>query len=84
MSYSVYVLQSLKDNKLYIGSTDNVVRRIREHNSGKSKSTRSRKPFVLLYTEEYLTRSSAAKREWHFKNTSEGNIWLKKKLGIII
>lgn len=83
MQYFVYVLQSLKDRRLYIGSTNNIERRVREHNSGKSKSTRSRKPFVLIYAEEYPTRSDAARREWHFKNTAEGNIWLKQKIATI-
>ena len=42
-------------------------------NDGKSKSTRYRKPFRFVYKEEYKTRSEAMKREWFFKNTTEGN-----------
>ncbi|MBK6912191.1 MAG: GIY-YIG nuclease family protein [Ignavibacteriales bacterium] len=42
--YFVYILQSLKDNKRYIGSTNEIQRRVEEHNSGKVKSTRNRSP----------------------------------------
>ena len=42
--YFVYILQSLKDNKRYIGSTNEIQRRVEEHNSGKVKSTRNRIP----------------------------------------
>ncbi|MDP2669350.1 MAG: GIY-YIG nuclease family protein [bacterium] len=83
MQYSVYVLKSLKNNKFYIGSTGNIDRRVKEHNSGKSKYTRPGKPYVLVYSEQYLTRSEAVKREWYFKNTADGNRWLKEKLAII-
>ena len=71
--YTLYVLRSLKDGKLYIGVTNNFKRRYQEHNDGKSKSTRYRKPFRFVYKEEYKTRSEAMKREWFFKNTTEGN-----------
>ena len=72
--YTLYVLRSLKDGKLlYIGVTNNFKRRYQEHNDGKSKSTRYRKPFKFVYKEEYKTRSEAMKREWFFKNTTEGN-----------
>ena len=80
MTYFVYILRSLKDGKLYIGATNNVSRRLIEHNKGKSKSTKARKPFILIYTEMFTTLSSARKREWYFKNTREGNKWLKEKL----
>lgn len=71
--YFLYILRSLKDNKLYIGITDNIERRLKQHNSGYSKSTGYRIPFVLIYKEEYPTKNGAAKREWYFKNTGEGN-----------
>lgn len=71
--HSVYILKSLKDKKLYIGTTNNLSRRIQQHNKGQSKSTKSRKPFVLIYRESYPSKSEAMKREWYFKNTAEGN-----------
>jgi putative endonuclease len=64
----VYVLRSLKDGKLYTGLTENLPRRIREHNRGKTESTRHRRPFVLVYTEEYATREEASTREAFLKS----------------
>ena len=74
----LYILKSLRDNKLYIGSTNNLYLRLRQHNNGQSKSTKFRRPFILIYSEEYLSKSEAMKREWYFKNTSEGNILMRK------
>lgn len=78
--YFLYILRSLKDRKLYIGITDNLERRIKQHNNGQSKSTRYRIPFILIYKENYLTRREAAKREWYFKNTTEGNKLMRELL----
>ena len=63
MSYYVYILQSLKDNKFYIGSSQNVKARLQLHNNGLQRSTRHRTPFVLLYEEELPDKSAAIKRE---------------------
>ncbi len=52
--YYVYVLKSIKDGKRYIGFTDNLERRISEHNYGKVKSTKNRRPLELIYFEEYI------------------------------
>jgi len=46
----VYVLLSLKDQKRYIGLTNNLERRFNEHNSGQVKATKYRKPFKLIYS----------------------------------
>jgi putative endonuclease len=64
----VYVLQSLKDGRTYIGSTDNVERRFHEHNSGRAKSTRHRAPFKMLFVEEFETSPLAKKREMWWKS----------------
>jgi len=61
--YAVYVLYSLKDNKLYKGSTSNVQKRFLRHNSGGNKSTAHRKPFVLIHIEQFEDKSSALRRE---------------------
>ena len=75
--YSVYVLKSKKDNKRYIGITNNLERRIRQHNKGGVTSTKYRIPFKLEYKEEYLDRLTAHKRERYFK-TSAGRRFLSK------
>ncbi|MEN9328072.1 MAG: hypothetical protein RI947_880 [Candidatus Parcubacteria bacterium] len=66
--YYIYVLQSLKDYRTYVGYTDNVERRIKQHNAGGSKSTRYRAPFKLLFTEEFATMAEAKKRELWWKS----------------
>ncbi len=66
--FEVYILQSLKDHKTYVGFTDNFTRRFMEHNSGKSKSTKHRLPFKLLFKERFKTKSEAKKRELWWKS----------------
>ncbi len=44
----VYLSKSLKDNKKYIGSTNNLQRRIKEHQNGLVRSTKYRRPLILL------------------------------------
>ena len=77
--YYLYILKSLKDQKGYIGVTSNIEKRIREHNSGKEKSTKHRTPFGLAHSEVFLTLSEARKREWFFKCAPQGGK-LKKKI----
>jgi putative endonuclease len=76
--YTVYVLKSEKDGKRYIGFTNNLARRICEHNSGGVKSTRNRKPFKLIYTEEFTIKKEAMLREKFFK-TGKGREFLNNK-----
>ena len=64
----VYILLSLKDQKTYTGSTDNLDRRLKQHNSGQVKSTNDRLPMKLLFTETFETLSEARKRELWWKS----------------
>ncbi|MEK7624219.1 MAG: GIY-YIG nuclease family protein [Patescibacteria group bacterium] len=68
--YHVYILQSLKDKKFYTGITNNISRRLKEHNRGKKStpSTSQRGPFQLLYSESFKTREEARSREKLFKS----------------
>lgn len=68
--FTVYVLQSLKDSKRYAGHTHNYDRRINEHNLGRSKSTKYRAPFKLLFKEEYSELIEAKRRELWWKSGS--------------
>jgi putative endonuclease len=63
MDYFVYILRNLKDFNYYIGSTSNVEARLAYHNSGKQRSTKSRIPFILVYSEKCNSKSEALKRE---------------------
>lgn len=77
--YYVYVLLSQKDNKFYIGFTGELKRRLKEHNSGKNTSTKSRRPLKLIYYEAHLSQADAMRRERYFK-TTKGKSTLKQML----
>jgi putative endonuclease len=77
--YKVYVLKSLKNGKNYTGYSSDVNRRLVEHNSGKTESTRRRRPFELLYSEQYQSEEEAKKRERVLKS-GKGREELKKLL----
>ncbi len=62
-----YILISQKDGKLYIGSTPDLRKRIKKHQQGFVKATKSRLPIKLIYYECYLEKSNAKKRELYLK-----------------
>ncbi|MBA3732853.1 GIY-YIG nuclease family protein [Patescibacteria group bacterium] len=61
--FYVYVLNSKKYGELYIGSTNDLQSRIIEHNSGKVESTKTKRPYKLVYYEAYCGESDARRRE---------------------
>lgn len=65
---TVYILISEKDNRTYVGSTDNFEKRLKQHNSGKVISTKHRFPFKVLFIEEFETLKEARKREIYYKS----------------
>jgi putative endonuclease len=73
MNYSVYVLQSLIDHKHYVGLSSDVRKRLKMHNFGKVKSTKGRRPLILIYQEEVGTLSETRKREKYFKSAAGRN-----------
>ncbi len=75
----VYILFSEKDDEFYIGYTQNLKERLREHNAGKNFSTKSRLPLFLIYTETCLDEEDAKRRESYLK-TSQGRRFLKLRL----
>ena len=77
--YYVYVLQSLKDKQFYVGYTDDLKNRLREHNSGRIVSTKDRKPLRLVYYEACLNQQDATKREKYLK-TAWGKRYIKTRL----
>lgn len=81
MFYYTYVLKSKKDNRLYIGWTNNLIKRVEEHNKGKVFATKSRRPFVLVYYEACLSKEKAVSREKYFK-TGFGRRFLKSRIDI--
>ncbi len=59
----VYILQSKKDNNLYIGYTENLENGIDVHNQGKVISTKNRRPLKLIYFETCINQKDALNRE---------------------
>lgn len=70
--YWAYIIRSLKDNKHYIGYTNNLERRLQDHNRGKTQAVKYRGPFILVYREEYATKIEAVRREKQIKNYKGG------------
>ena len=77
--YFVYVLKSEKDGKLYYGFTDNIQRRLDQHNKDEVKSTKSRTPFELIYFEKTSNVIEARKREKYFKS-GFGRKYIKNRI----
>jgi len=69
MSCYVYMIKSTKDNSYYVGISEDPIRRLKEHNSGKLERTAKNKPHKIVFTKKYLDYKKARIHE----------IWLKKK-----
>ena len=65
--FHLYILLSEKTGKFYIGSTGNLEDRLSRHTTGRSKATFTGRPWKLIWTEEFETRSAAYKREMEIK-----------------
>lgn len=78
--YYVYLIQSQKNKKFYLGSTKDLVRRLSEHNNKKSKYTSLYIPWKLVYYEAFLSEKDARNREKNLKNHGKGMSELKKRL----
>lgn len=65
--FYMYILKSEKDKKLYFGYTNNLEKRIKEHNLGLVESTKPRIPVYLVYYEAYASKQDAVKREHNLK-----------------
>ena len=79
MFFWIYVLESLKDKKRYVGYTTNLKKRIEEHNKALTFSTKSRLPMKLLYCEGGTNQEDAKRREEYLK-TTRGRRFLAKRL----
>jgi len=66
--YYTYILRSIKDGRLYVGSTADVSRRLWRHNQGFVVVTKHRRPLVLAWSEAHATRAEATQRERHLKS----------------
>ncbi|MBA3724025.1 MAG: GIY-YIG nuclease family protein [Candidatus Levybacteria bacterium] len=79
--FYIYILKSLKDNKLYTGFTSDLRKRLKEHQYGNVESTKNRRPLELIYYEAYKEKKGALLREKYLK-TTRGKSQLKKQINL--
>jgi len=75
----VYILESLKDKRTYTGSTNNLKKRLEEHNKGYVRATKNRRPLQCIYFEKFRTEAEVRKREKYLKS-SAGRKFIKEKI----
>jgi len=78
--FFIYILKSEKDRNLYIGYTNNLRKRLKEHNLGLVNPTKSRRPLYLVYYEAYISKQDATKREHNLKLRAKALRQLKNRL----
>ena len=79
----VYILQSGKDSKLYVGCTENLKLRFEQHARGYAEATKLRRPLILVYYEACLNKRDARRREKYFK-THHGKMFLRNRLKLYL
>ena len=77
--YYVYILKSLTNIKSYVGITNNVKRRLSEHNNGNNYYTKRYKPWKIVHIERYNKQFDAHNREKYLKSCS-GRKWMKENI----
>ena len=78
--FFVYILKSQEDYDLYIGYTNNLRKRFKEHNLGLVRPTKSRRPLYLVYYEAYASRPDATEREQNLKLRAKALRQLKNRI----
>jgi putative endonuclease len=69
-NFYVYAIVSMKDNRIYVGISQDIYRRINEHNNRKVFSTKSFIPWRLFYSEHIGAIEKARKKEKYYKSAS--------------
>lgn len=75
----VYILQSMKDDQLYVGLTNDLKKRLQLHNQGKVFATKLRFPFEVIFYEAHHNKYDAVARE-QFLKSGWGKNWVKRTL----
>ena len=70
--YYVYILYSERFDRFYIGHTNDLKRRLVEHNKGLTSSTKAYRPWKIVYTEKFSSRVAAYNREKEIKSYKSG------------
>ena len=67
MPYFTYILYSDTSEKYYIGSSEDVIRRLERHNAGATPSTKSGRPWKIVWTQQHDCKTDALKQENYIK-----------------
>jgi len=78
--FFVYILQSKKDKSIYIGYTNDLRKRLKEHNLGLVRATKPKIPYALIYYEAYASKQNARKREHNLKLRGRSLKQLKNRI----
>ena len=78
--YWVYILKNKVNSSLYVGSTSDLKRRIKEHDEGKNISTRRYLPWIIIYVEGYFSKEDALRREHNLKYFGRAYAQLKGRI----
>ncbi|MFH1711941.1 MAG: GIY-YIG nuclease family protein [Patescibacteria group bacterium] len=70
-----YILYSKNFDRYYIGSTSNIEKRLKRHNTGANRSTKPFRPWVLVYQEYFETKTKARKNENQIKSYKGGRVF---------
>ncbi|MBI1305577.1 MAG: GIY-YIG nuclease family protein [Bacteroidetes bacterium] len=76
--FFTYILRSVEHKRFYVGMSSDVDQRLKQHNAGRTKSTKPYGPWELIHVEEFETRLEARKRELYLKS-GFGREWIKRK-----
>ncbi|MEK7186515.1 MAG: GIY-YIG nuclease family protein [Patescibacteria group bacterium] len=68
--YYFYILRSLKNEKLYLGSTSDLKSRVRSHNAGENRATKPNTPYELIYYSAFKNKDDAIECEKYLKTTA--------------
>ena len=68
--FTLYILYSPSHTRTYVGQTENLQRRIKEHNQGKVRSTKAYVPWEMIWSEEFMSRDDALKSEKYYKSSA--------------
>lgn len=80
--FYAYIIQSEVDSSFYKGHCQNLNERLKQHNSGQTKSIKNKTPFKIVYFEEFSSRPEAMKGEKYFKPAA-GRRYITNKLSIL-
>ena len=78
--YYIYIMKSERNGKRYAGSTSKLpLDRVKDHNNGSNQFTRQNGPWNLIYSESFITKDEALRRE-KFLKSGQGRKWLDDNL----